>query len=57
MVQRKPGHVPNPTFQDEVKTYTASHPPGDNIPIHSQPSPINDDTPTEEEICKALQQM
>jgi exonuclease III len=60
----KPGHVPKPTIQDEEKTrleyqslFTAEESPGDPIPIHVTPTPVDDSPPTEKEICEALKGM
>ena len=34
--------------------YTEVEPPGEDIPVHVEPSPVNDEIPTEEEIIAAV---
>jgi Reverse transcriptase (RNA-dependent DNA polymerase) len=62
--KEKPEHVPKPTPEQEKKTreeyqnlYARKEPPGTSIPIHVDPSDIDDTTPPEIEVWKALKAM
>jgi hypothetical protein len=62
--KKRGGPITKPTSADMEQLrdtyqsfFATSPPPGDPIPIHVDPYPVNDDVPSEEEISFALDHM